>query len=143
MKQIQIRENGTKRVATINTLPSKTDQSFKDECDVNNIIAKFNKTGQISHLTKRQGQYADVANIPDLHTASIQVQEAGQAFKDLPAILRKKFNHDPINMIEYLQDPANDEEAVKLGLKVKLNQPEPEPKKQNDDPNDESKKPTS
>lgn len=124
-KIITIRENGTKRVQTINELPSKTDQSQKDDCDVNNIMAKFQRTGQITHLAKKSGTYYDSSEIPDLHQALQIVNEAGQNFSQLPAILRKKFNHDPQEFVKYLQDPSNDEEAIKLGLKKKKVASEP------------------
>lgn len=128
MKKIELRPNGTKRVCTVNLEKSKTDGSFKEECDTNNIIAKFNKTGQLTHIAKRQGNYADVSEITDLHTAFIHVKEAKETFQELPAILRKKFNNSPTEFIAFLEDPKNDEEAVQLGLKVKINN---NPTKQN------------
>jgi len=119
MKIIEIRSNGTKRVATVNTEPSKTDQSQAKACDVNNIIAKYKKTGQLTHLKSKQGTYADLSEVTDLLGALTTVQKAQEAFETLPASLRKKLNNDPVRFIEYLKDPKNDEEAIKLGLKVK------------------------
>lgn len=117
MKIIEIRANGTKRVYTKNEEPSKTDKSWKKDCDVNEIVRRFNKTGQITHLRNTQGVYADVSEITDLKTALETVQNAQNAFDSLPAELRKKFDNDPQKMIEYLQDPKNNDEAYKLGLK--------------------------
>lgn len=119
MKHIEIRKNGTKRVYTTNSQVSKTEQQFAKECDVNEIMRKFMKTGQVTHLAKHQGQFVDVSEIPDLHTAMIQVAAAQQTFDLLPAELRKRFGNSPVNMVEFLQDPSNDDEAVKLGLKVR------------------------
>lgn len=117
------REKRVKRVATKNTEPSKTDQQYKQDCDVNHIIRKFSKTGQISHLAKAQGQYADVAEIPDLLGALGQVTQAQQSFDLLPAELRKKFSNSPVEMYNWLQNPQNDKEAVRLGLKEVRNAP--------------------
>lgn len=64
-----------------------------------------------------QGQFADVSEIPDLLEAIKTVTSAQQTFDELPAELRRKFGNSPVNMVEYLQDPSNDIEAVKLGLK--------------------------
>ncbi len=111
-----------KRVAIRFTENSETDQSFKDECNVNIIIAKFRKTGQITHLAKSQGTYADVSEIPDLLGAYEQVRLAEQAFATVPAELRKKLDNDPQKFIEFLNDPKNNEEAVKYGLKDKIPQ---------------------
>lgn len=133
MKKIETRANGTKRVYTVNEEPSKTDQSFKDEVNVNNIISKFNKTGQISHLAKKQGMYADLSTIEDLHTSLTQVVQAQEAFDSLPAELRRRFGNSPVEMVNFLQDPANDQEAVKLGLKQYQSIPQYQRPVQNDD----------
>lgn len=116
MKKIEIRKNGTKRVFTVNEEPSKTDPSWKDECDANNIMANYIKTGQIRHLAKAQGLYADVSEIPDLGTALDQVTKAQFAFDSLPSDLRSRFGNSPISFIQFLQDDKNKDEAIKLGI---------------------------
>lgn len=113
-----MRENGSKRVYTENKLPSKTDQSWRDDTDVNQILAKFHKTGQITHLAKIKGSYGDVSDVPDLDLAMQQIKDAEDAFMDLSAVVRKRFANSPSNMIEFLQDPKNNKEAIELGLKT-------------------------
>lgn len=115
--ELTIRENGSRRVMTHNLDPSKTDQSFADEIDVNDIIRKHQQTGQITHLAKVAGQYSDVSEIPDLDIALQQIMDADKAFRDLPSALRTKFQNKPENMLRYLSDPANFQEAIDLGLK--------------------------
>lgn len=117
MKKIETRSNGTKRVFTVNDEVSRTDQSFDKDVNVNYIMAKYLKTGQIDHLTKNRGIYADVSQITDLLTATEQVKKANHAFNSLPAEIRKRFGNSPVSMVEFLQDPKNDTEAIKLGLK--------------------------
>lgn len=116
-------KTGRKRVITINEEPSMTDQSQAPQCDVNNIIAKFQKTGEISHLAQHQGMYADVSEFQDLHTALSQVRAAEYAFQSLPGQLRARFENDPVKFVEFLQDPKNDVEAVQLGLKTLTKNP--------------------
>lgn len=118
VKIITTRPNGSKRVQTVNDEPSKTDQQFKDDCDVNFIIDKFTRTGQLTHVNKLQGQYADVSEMPDLPLAMETVTKAQQTFDDLPAELRRRFGNSPVEMFRFLQDPKNDEEAIRLGLKT-------------------------
>ena len=36
---------------------SRTKQSFQKECDINAIMAKYQKTGAITHFNKHQQQY--------------------------------------------------------------------------------------
>lgn len=119
MKIVTVKANMRKRVATRFEEPSKADQSQKEQCDVNVIMRKYNKTGQINHINRFPGRYADVSEIPDLLQASVQLREAQLAFNALPAELRKKLNNDPINLVAYLNDPKNDEEAISFGLKSK------------------------
>lgn len=117
MKVITKRPDGSIRVSTVNNEVSMTDQSYKDDCDVNVIIDRYLKTGQISHLAKYRGQYADVSQITDLQGAMDTVKKAGEAFMSLPAQLRKKLNNDPQEFIKYMQDPKNLEESIELGLR--------------------------
>lgn len=104
------------RVYTTYEQPSKTDESFKDDCDVNIILDRFMKTGQITHLAKKPSSYADVSDIPNLLDAHIAISNAKTAFGRLPSELRRKLNNDPLNLEEYLKDPENHEEAEHYGL---------------------------
>ena len=38
--------------------PTLTKQSFKDDCDINNIVNQFKNTGQTPHLNTKNPQYA-------------------------------------------------------------------------------------
>lgn len=127
MKKIEQRPTGARKVATVNTLPSLADQSQKNACDVNRIIARYKKTGQITHTSKKQALYADLSEVTDLIGALEQVSKAADAFDALPAQLRKKLNNDPVNLLEYLADPNNDEEAIRYGIKTRPQQPAPAP----------------
>lgn len=121
MKVIEKRENGTIRVHTVNSEPSLTDQSWLEQTEVNSIISKYRKTGAITHLSKKAGQFADVSDIPDMLEAHERVTNAFNAFQELPAVIRDKFQNDPMKMIQFLNNPENNEEAIKLGLKVDPN----------------------
>lgn len=114
--KIEKEKNGRTRVRTINSQPSKTQQQFKEECDINNIIKKFSDTGEFLHLTKKQGVYADFSNIGDFHQMHQTVLEAQYAFDTLPAEMRLRFQNNPGNLIDFLQNPNNYDEGVKLGL---------------------------
>jgi hypothetical protein len=115
-KVITKRPNGSRRVVTVNDKPSKTDQQYRDDCDVNHIMNKYAKTGIITHLAKHPGRFANVSEIPNLLEGFEKVNQAKQAFMDLPGSLRKRFNNDFRNMVAFLNDRSNQEEAIKLGL---------------------------
>jgi len=95
--------------------PSLTQQHFKDETDINNILRQFNITGLLpeSPLSPR---YGDFTNIGDYHTALNAVIEAQDGFDGLPAQIRARFNNDPALLIDFLADENNRSEAEKLGL---------------------------
>lgn len=116
MKEIYVRENGTKGVRTVNDKPSMTDQQYKDDCDVNTIIERAKRSGQVSHLAKLQGQFADVSEIDDLHSGMIKLQHAQEAFAKLPLAVKRRFGYDMRSLLEFMDDPSNLEEAAKLGL---------------------------
>jgi len=151
MKKVEIRPNGTRRVYIVNEDPSMTDQSQHAQTDVNNIMAKYKKTGQITHLAKVQGNFADLSEIQDLHTSMTQVTLAQQTFNALPAELRSRFQNSPVEMLNFLNNPQNDQEAIQLGLKIPLKKETPtetsspktktsKSKTNDDDSNDDEKK---
>lgn len=121
MKEITLRENGSKRVRTINEEPTLAQQQFKDQCDVNQIMKKYLKTGTITHINNtRQGVYADLSQVPlDYQEALNTVIRAKDAFQEVPSHIRLRFQNDPGQMLRFLADPANQEEAIKLGLMVR------------------------
>jgi len=95
--------------------PSLTQQHFKDETDINNILRQFNITGLLpeSPLSPR---YGDFSGIVDYHSALNAVIAAEDGFMALPADLRARFNNDPEVLINFLDDPNNKTEAIRLGL---------------------------
>ena len=112
------------RVRTINEEPTMTQQQFKEEADINNIMRKYGADPvAFNALTRKGGIYADFSNIKDYHGMLQEVEDAKAAFAALPAQMRSRFNNDPGQLIEFLQDSKNYDEGVELGLF--------EPKKQN------------
>jgi phage internal scaffolding protein len=95
--------------------PSLAQQHFKDECDINTILQKFNVTGLLpqSPLSPR---YGDFSGIGDYHTALNRVIAAQDEFEALPAQIRARFENDPAKLIEFLGDESNRSEAEELGL---------------------------
>lgn len=114
-QKITVRKNGTISVETINTEPTLTQQQFKEQCDINNIIKNYTQTGELP-LSKKVGQFLDVSNVQDYHSALTTVFEAQKAFDNLPSNIRSRFENDPNQLIAFIEDDANHEEALNLGL---------------------------
>lgn len=95
-----------------------TQQSGKDECDINLIVEAAKRGADLSKLTRGTPVYGDFTNLPDLRSALLIVKDAERAFFSLDAVVRKRFGNDPTLMMDFLMDPSNRDEAVKLGLVV-------------------------
>ncbi len=128
-KALKIRKAYEKFYAlkTINMDPSLTEQSHKDSCDINKIMARFQKTGTINHLNKYGPMYGDIPSI-DLLTAMETTKKANNMFDELPSAIRNKFENEPGLFLDFVQDPANKSEMVELGLAKAENKPKNEQK---------------
>lgn len=106
----------SERVRTPVGKKSLTKQSFKDQCDINNILAGYQKTGIVNHVSKYQARYDDVEPI-DYHTAMNIVVTTNSMFAELPSSVRAEFNHDPKMFLEAVQNPDKYQDVlVKHGL---------------------------
>jgi len=105
-----------KRVVVNFTKPSRTQKQFRDECDINNIIKRFQTTGQLPSMIKNNPQYGNFAEVTDYQTSLNLVIKAQEQFSALNARLRNRFNNDPAQFLAFVGDKANLQEMVKLGL---------------------------
>lgn len=97
-------------------LPSLAKQSFKDECDINRIMFKFEKTGMVAHLNTYQGNYGSALGSQDYHSSLNQVLAAKAAFLSLPSKIRGRFANNPGDFLAFIDNPDNKTEAIKLGI---------------------------
>ena len=95
--------------------PTLAQQHYKDECDINTILERFNVTGMLPQ-NPISPKYGDFSGITDYHSALNAVMGAMEEFDNLPAKIRAKFDNEPALLIEFLQDENNRQEAVELGL---------------------------
>lgn len=113
-----------KRVQVQFDEPTKTKQSFKDECDINIIMKKFKKVMHgTDYLNRYQGyaggEFGDFSQVSDYRTALDQIAQARGVFDALPAKVRSRFQNDPAEFLDFVQNPANQDEMVYLGLATK------------------------
>lgn len=119
--------------AIIFTSPSMTKQSYKDECDINKLMDKYQKTGLLNHVVKHSGEYGEFDSV-DFTDAMNVVAEGQSMFEELPSSARKAFDNDPAKFMNYINDDLNSEKIDhlhKLGLAVQANEganrPPPQP----------------
>ena len=101
---------------TIKCKSGKTKQSMQAACDINNIMAKYIKTGVLPSVTQRQAIYGDFTKLGDLQGAMLLLNNARIKFRQLPADVQKFFKGDVESMLSFISDPANFDKAVELGL---------------------------
>ena len=105
------------------TMPSLTVQDEKDETDINYIVNKY-ADGQKGIATLDLGdssqyaflQFGDATLPGDYSTALELVSGVREEFYSLPAYVRARFGHDPMNFINQLNDPATLEYLQQQGL---------------------------
>lgn len=95
--------------------PSLAQQNYKEECDINFIVDRFTRTGQLPEATVAP-QFGDFTGISDYHSALNMVLQSQESFMSLPAAVRSRFANDPGELLAFLNDRNNFDEAVKLGL---------------------------
>lgn len=105
------------------TMPSLTVQDEKEESDINYIVNKY-ADGQKGVFTLDLGdssqyaflQFGDATLPGDYSTALELVSGVREEFYSLPAKVRAKFGHDPMNFIDQLNNPATLEYLQQQGL---------------------------
>lgn len=96
--------------------PSRTAQEFADETDINNIMARYLKTGTLPVNVDRQPFYVDATDLPSFQDMQNVLISAENAFMALPSSLRERFGNDPARFVEFASDEKNLKELRELGL---------------------------
>lgn len=106
----------TKRVQ-LKTVDSRTEQSHAAECDINNILAQYIKTGTFNAelIDKHQKVYGDYTG-HDFEEAQNLIAKAQSLFEELPSIVRQRFHNSPAQFLDFAGDEKNMTEMVEMGL---------------------------
>lgn len=103
------------RVRTYFPNESKTNQGKKNKVSINTIMARYHKAMSVAS-DPRDGLYGDFSDKASYHEALSRIRDAQNDFDQLSASLRKRFDNNPANLIDFLSDEKNREEAMDLGL---------------------------
>ncbi len=104
--------------------PGLTVQSEADACDINVMMKTYQKTGMVPQ-TQQQPLWGDFSNVVDYMEAKQIQADAESYFDALPAEMRKRFNNNPAELLAFMQDANNQEEAEQIGLVQKPPPPPP------------------
>lgn len=123
------------RTAHACTDESRTQQQFASEADINNILAKFLRTGQPPEGFAAGGTFMDIDELRDLQDVIITRAQVDEAWNALPAAVRNILK-DPKTFSDYfskvpiadLDEKDLTELAHYMGLKRTESVPEPKSK---------------
>lgn len=105
--------------------PTLTVQADKEQSDINYIVKQFGLT-QMLPYGRDVPEYADYVDIPnDYHAAMNFIRDSQEGFMQLDASVRTRFDNDPGAFLDFVNDPSNLEEAIKLGVVIDTRPPEP------------------
>jgi len=91
---------------------SVTQQHFKNQCDVNQIVAAYEATGVDPYAHRAQQQNFGFATSKTFEQASREIAEVHSAFAALPSKERSAFANDPAQWIEAINTPAEIVEEI-------------------------------
>lgn len=105
------------------TQPSQTLQSFKDDADINCIIARYENTGVLvdpSVPVSRTPNFGDFSDLPTYQEAQNVIIAAKNAFDSLSSKIRERFNNDPAAYFDFVRSLKKGseayDEAITLGI---------------------------
>lgn len=78
---------------------SMTQQHFKDECDINNIIDLYTRTGELP-VNAMEMRYADVSTFSDYTTMRAAMAQADSDFLELPSRVRERYHNDVAEFLD-------------------------------------------
>lgn len=116
MTELKASDDPSRHVLDCTGDPGLTKQSFKDECDINNLMAQYRATGDFTHVARTSPQYGDYSNVEDYQTAVNIVKEANQQFLELSAEARLACDNDPNIFMEMVSNPDKRDLCLHLGL---------------------------
>lgn len=99
-----------------------TKQAHKDECDIHNILRQYQRTGIITHISQRQAAFVDLPSEVDFQQSLHLINQANEAFAQLPSRIRDSFGNDAQRFLAAIYDPAQRDHLISLGV---INAPPP------------------
>lgn len=92
----------------------RTKQSFKDETDINKLLAKAARGESLSHLQRHGASYGDFTDMPDLLEAQTRLSRGQAIFAELPGEIRREFNQSAGAFFAFVNDPENSKDLARL-----------------------------
>lgn len=116
---------GKKASTDFTGVESLTNQSFTDEVNLNTVVRRMGVKDyeEIPFAVPDPNFYGDLSEVPDLRTMLDRVRDANDRFMALPPELRLRFHNRPDYLHQFVMDPRNADECVRLGLLKRAERP--------------------
>jgi len=117
-KKHQIKSAYSKKIKQTISFPENSDhtrQEFKDECDINVIMAQYERTGEIFHLNEAAPQFMDCSG-DDFRANMDYIASAFSMFEELPSKIRAQFDNDPATFLDFTSQEKSLPEMAAMGL---------------------------
>lgn len=114
--------NRPPNVRTVNKSPSMALQQFKDESDINNLVARYNRTGAFYNAldcagrVARMPEFGDFSALGDFREQQDKILQVYDCFQNLPAKIRERFNNNPAFFVEFVGNEKNFDACVEMGI---------------------------
>jgi len=110
--------NRKDRVITVMERKTAASQHYRDDNNPNQIMRRYNSTGQITgHYRNQQQQFIDcgvaLQQFEDAREMSCQVEAN---FNNLPVKVRAAFDYSPSKLLQAMENPEQRTKLEKLGV---------------------------
>lgn len=111
-----VKPYGKKRkVETVNDEPSRTKQNLIADADINQLIKRHGLTHVQTNMASLESVYGQITS-HDLQQSMEKIMQAEEAFMEVPSDIRKQFNNDAGEFIDFATNPDNKEKLIEMGL---------------------------
>lgn len=123
MSKLRSRSNPPPRSSTVIKGPSKTQQNFEADSNINNMVKKHlsgpNRLAGLqamgNPMATRRLTFGEVPS-ESYHEMLNKVTDVQNLFRTLPSRIRGRFNNNPYQLLRWVEVPQNRDEAIKMGL---------------------------
>lgn len=99
---------------------SMTHQSFAKDADINTIMSRYAVSGVLVDPANvdsgRVARFGDFSDLTDYAQLVSRISQAQEDFLTLPSLVRARFDNSVENLLNFIAEPENVYEAVKLGV---------------------------
>jgi len=101
---------------------SRTKPEYVSQCGIKHIMQRHHMLGISPFQTPNPDLYGKSV-IMTYDEADRLVRATKEAFMLLPSTIRDRFHNNPAKLLNFLEDPKNRDEAIKIGLIMAKEEP--------------------